>query len=209
MATSEAVPAIDAVVFDLGGVLMDWNPRHLYRKLFGGDDKAMERFLTTVCTSDWIREQEIGLPVADAVARLSRRFPAEATLIEAFDTRWAEMLAGPIPGSVAILEELRECGRPTYGLTNLPAEKYPILQRALEFLDTLQGVIVSGAVGTAKPAPEIYLHLSRTFKLVPFRTLYVDDVKANVDAAKALGFPALHFVSPEKLRADLTALEVI
>ena len=202
-------PVISAIVFDLGGVLMDWDPRHLYRKLFGGDEAAMEEFLATVCTAEWIRQQDMGLPVADAVSQLARRFPDHAPLIEAYDKRWQEILAGPIEDSVSVLADLRQRGVPLYGLTNLPGEKFPALMERLNFLDWFEAVVVSGAVGVAKPDLEIYIHLLKTYHLVPESTLFVDDVAANVEGAKALGLAAIHFVSPAKLRSDLVELALL
>ena len=202
-------PVISAIVFDLGGVLMDWDPRHLYRKLFGGDEAAMEEFLATVCTAEWIRQQDMGLPVADAVAQLARRFPDHAPLIKAYDKRWQEILAGPIEDSVSVLADLRQRGVPLYGLTNLPGEKFTALMERLNFLDWFEAVVVSGAVGVAKPDLEIYIHLLKTYHLVPESTLFVDDVAANVEGAKALGLAAIHFVSPAKLRSDLVELALL
>ena len=198
-----------AVVFDLGGVLMDWDPRHLYRKLFDGDEAAMEEFLATVCTAEWIRQQDMGLSVAEAVAKLIRRFPDHASLIEAYDKRWPEILAGPIDGSVSVLAELRQRGIPLYGLTNLPSEKFPTLIERLDFLEWFKSVVVSGTVGIAKPDPEIYTHLLETCSLAPDSTVYIDDVLENVDGAKAEGLTALQFISPAKLRSDLAKLGLL
>jgi 2-haloacid dehalogenase len=204
-----ASPRISAIIFDLGGVLMDWNPRHLYRKIFNGDEVAMEEFLATVCTAEWIRQQDMGMPVADAVVQLARRFPDHAPSIEAYDKRWQEILAGPIKDSVSVLADLHERNVPLYGLTNLPGEKFPALRERLDFLDWFEAVVVSGAVGVAKPDPEIYIHLLKTYHLVPESTLYIDDVLENVEGAKALGLSALHFVSPAKLRSNLVDLELL
>lgn len=200
---------ISAIIFDLGGVLMDWDPRYLYRKLFDGDEVAMEEFLATVCTAEWIKQQDMGMPVAAAVTQLSRRFPDYAPLIEAYDTRWLEILAGPIEDSVSTLADLREKDVPLYGLTNLPGEKFPALRERLAFLEWFEAVVVSGDVGVAKPDPEIYIHLLKTYHLVPENTLYIDDVATNIEGAKALGLAALHFVSPAKLRSDLTELALL
>ena len=205
----DASTGISAVVFDLGGVLMDWNPRHLYRKLFNGDDMAMEDFLTTVCTEEWIRQQDMGLPVAEAVTQLSLSFPDQAHLIEAYDKRWPEILSGPIDDSISVLAELRQHGVPLYGLTNLPGEKLPVLEKHLDFLEWFEAVVVSGAVGIAKPDAEIYTHLLKTCFLTPESTLYIDDVLENVEGAMALGISALQFVSPAKLRSDLVELALL
>ncbi|MEC7490493.1 MAG: HAD family phosphatase [Pseudomonadota bacterium] len=204
-----ASTGISAIVFDFGGVLMDWNPRNLYRKLFNGDDMAMENFLTNVCTEEWIRQQDMGLPVAEAVAQLVLRFPDQAPLIEAYDKRWPEILAGPIDDSISVLTELRQHGVPLYGLTNLPGEKLPVLEKHLDFLEWFEAVVVSGAVGIAKPDAEIYTHLLKTCFLTPESTLYIDDVLENVEGAMALGLPALQFVSPAKLRSDLVELALL
>ena len=209
MERQNPTPRITAVVFDLGGVLMDWDPRHLYRKLFEGNHSDMEDFLTTICTPEWIGQQDMGLPVADAVAQLTRRFPDHAPMIEAYDKRWQEILAGPIEESVSVLADLREQSVPLFGLTNLPSEKFPTLRESLDFLDWFEGVVVSGAIGVAKPDPEIYVHLLETYVLTPETTLYIDDVFENVEGAKALGLFALQFVSPAKLRSDLTELALI
>lgn len=182
---------------------MNWDPRHIYRPLFAGDLAAMDQFLATVCTPEWIRRQDEGQPVAQAVAELSARHPSHSTLIEAYEARWMDMLGGIIDASVDLLFELKRRGIPLYGLTNLPAEKYPLLRQRLTFLECFDAVIVSGSVGVAKPNPAIYTHLLDTCRLEPARTLYIDDVIANVEAGRALGLRAVQFVSPEKLRSDL------
>ena len=169
----------------------------------------MERFLATICTRDWIRQQDEGLPVADAVAQLIARHPDQSHLIAAYDTRWDEMLAGSIEESVAVLEAIRSRALPLYGLTNLPAEKYPLIRARLPYLDWFEAVVVSGEVGVAKPNPEIYRHLLATHSLRPASTLYIDDVMENVAGARALGLNALHFVSSAKLRSDLSDLGVL
>lgn len=209
MENRTSVFRIRAIVFDLGGVLMDWDPRHLYRKLFGGDEAAMEKFLATVCTAEWIRRQDEGLPVADAVAQLSASHPDQSHLIAAYDMRWVEMVAGSIEESVSVLRDIRQRGLPMYGLTNLPAEKYPLLRARLQYLDWFEAVVVSGAVGVAKPHPDIYRHLLASHKLSPASTVYIDDVAENVAGAKALGLHALQFISSTKLRSDLSRLGVL
>ncbi len=124
----------DAVVFDLGGVLVDWDPRYLYRKLFPGDEAAMEHFLNAIIDGEWNVQQDAGRPFAEAVAEASARHPQHAALIKAFDSRWEEMLAGPIHGTVALLDSLRQRGVPLYGLTNWSQEKFPIARARFDFL---------------------------------------------------------------------------
>ncbi|MEX1204119.1 MAG: HAD family phosphatase [Dongiaceae bacterium] len=200
---------VRAVVFDLGGVLIDWNPRHLYRKLFDGDAAAMERFLDTVCTPAWNEEQDAGRPFADAVALLVARHPEQGEMIAAYDRRWDEMLAGPIDGTVAILAELKARGTPLAALTNWSAEKFPVARRRFDFLAWFDAIVVSGEIGMRKPDPRIYRHLLESRGLDASGTLFIDDSAANVTAARALGMPALQFSAPPALRADLEALGLL
>src|SRR5271154_582402 len=136
----------DIVIFDLGGVLIDWNPRHLYRKLFAGDEAAMEAFLATVCTHDWNRCQDAGRSFAEGARLLKAEHPDKAELIDAYGARFDEMMRGPIAGSVAILAELRARGTPLYALTNFSAETYPPAFARFEFLQWFRGIVVSGEV---------------------------------------------------------------
>jgi 2-haloacid dehalogenase len=198
-------PKIDAIVFDLGGVLIDWDPRHLYRKLLPDDPARMEWFLETVCTGAWNEEQDGGRPFADAVAMLCARHRDEADLIRAYDERWPEMLNGPIADTVAILRELRRAGRRLYALTNWSAEKFPVAQRQFDFLGWFDGTVVSGAIAMRKPDPAIFRHLLERFALDPARTFFVDDSQRNVDGARAAGLDAVLFTTPAARRADLVA----
>jgi len=197
--------AIDAVMFDLGGVLIDWNPRHLYRKLFD-DAPAMEAFLSEVCTPSWNLEQDRGRPWAEAIAALSAIHPDKAELIAAYRSRWGEMLAGPIEGSVAILEALARAGVPLYALTNWSAETFPIAEELYDFLGLFRGIVVSGRIGLIKPDRAIYDHAVARFGLVPERTVFIDDSAKNAAGAEAAGLRAIHFQGPEALARDLAAL---
>jgi 2-haloacid dehalogenase len=198
-------PAIDAVIFDLGGVLIDWNPRHLYRKLF--DDAAeMEAFLREVCAPEWNLEQDRGRPWAQAIAELSAVHPDKAALIAAYRGRWHEMLAGPIQGTVAILERLHQAGVPLYALTNWSAETFPIAEELYPFLGRFRGIVVSGRIGLVKPDAAIYDHTIGRFGLVPERTAFIDDSARNVAGAAAAGLVAIHYTGPEPLARDLAAL---
>jgi len=193
-------------VFDLGGVLIDWDPRHLYRKLFGGDDAAMERFLADVCSNSWNLRQDAGRGWAEAIAELSARHPAQVPLIEAFRARWAEMLGGPIEGSVAIQRELKDAGTPLHALTNWSHETFPIAQERYEFLSWFGAIVVSGAERLVKPDPAIFTLLMERHGLCAEQLVFVDDNPRNADAATALGMHGIHFVSPAGLRADLAEL---
>jgi len=200
---------MDAVLFDLGGVLIDWNPRYLYRPHFADDEAAMEHFLTHVCAGDWNHEIDAGKRFADAVAERQRLFPDHAELIALWESGWERMLGDAIAETVAILEELKARGLRLYALTNWSYETFPIARRRFDFLDWFQDIVVSGEVKLAKPDPRIF-DLTRTrCQLAPASTVYIDDAPRNVDAARALGFHALHFQEPARLRRELAALNLL
>jgi 2-haloacid dehalogenase len=194
--------ATKAVVFDLGGVLIDWDPRYLYRKLLA-DEAAVEEFLATVCTPEWNAEQDRGRPFAEGVAELVERYPVHAAAITAYHERWTEMLGGDISGTVELLAELRAAGVPLYALTNWSAETFGIARERFEFLSWFDGVLVSGEERMIKPDPAIFRLLLDRFGLDPQATFYVDDGPANVAAASELGFDAVRFTGPGRLRRDL------
>ena len=196
---------IDAVVFDLGGVLIDWNPRHLYRKLFE-DEAKMERFLSEVCSPVWNVTLDAGMSFDEGIAELLRRHPDEAHLIRAWKERWEEMLGGAIEGAVALLDELHAAGMPLYALTNWSAETFPIGRRHFPFLERFRDIVVSGQEKIVKPDPRIFELLVRRTGVAPERTVFIDDAERNVAAAARLGFRAVRFTDPESLRASLTAL---
>jgi 2-haloacid dehalogenase len=202
-------PAIAAAVFDLGGVLIDWDPRYLYRRLFDGDDAAMEAFLADVCNASWNALQDAGRPWSAATTELAARHPEQRELIDAYRARWPEMLGGPIEPTVEILGELLRVGVPLFALSNWSAETYPIARERFEFLGWFDAVVISGAVGVIKPDPRIYRHLLDTNGLEARSTLFIDDHAANVEAAAALGFVALRFEGAPRLRADLEALGLL
>ena len=200
---------MDAVLFDLGGVLIDWNPRYLYRPHFADNEAAMEHFLTQVCAGDWNHEIDAGKRFADAVAERQRLFPDHAELIALWESGWERMLGEAIAETVAILEELKAHGLRLYALTNWSYETFPIARRRFDFLDWFQDIVVSGEVKLAKPDPRIF-DLARTrCQLAPASTVYIDDAPRNVDAARALGFHALHFQEPARLRRELVALNLL
>ena len=197
-----------AVVFDLGGVLIDWNPRYLYRKLFE-DAGEMEDFLATVCNSAWNLRQDAGRPVAEAAAVLKALHPDKSALIDAYFERWPEMLNGAIDGTVAILAELKDQGTPLYALTNWSAETFPHAQSRFGFLDWFRAIVVSGDIGMIKPDADIYEFLLATHGLTAAETVFIDDKGENVEAARALGFHGIRFTEPESLRTALAELEVL
>jgi 2-haloacid dehalogenase len=197
------------VVFDLGGVLIDWNPRHLYRRLFAGDEAAMEEFLATICTQAWNEGQDAGRSFAAAAALLKAEHPGKADLIDAWFAGFDEMMAGPIAGTVEILAELRTRRVALYGLTNFSAETYPLAVRRFDFLRWFRGILVSGEVGLIKPDPGIYRLLCERFVIAPAEAVYIDDNKRNAAAATALGMHGIHFTDPAALRRALAALGLL
>ncbi len=204
-----ANPGRSIVVFDLGGVLIDWDPRHLYRKLFAGDEAAMEHFLATVCTHEWHRHHDAGRSLAEGVRTLKDLHPDKAELIDAFGTRQGEMLAGSIAGAVEILKELRDRDVPLYALSNWPAETFPLARQRFDFLGWFRGILVSGEIGAIKPEPRIYEVLLDRFAIDPLSAVFIDDVAVNAAAARAFGIHAIHFTTPAALRAELVALGLL
>ena len=197
-----------AVVFDLGGVLIDWDPRYLYRKLLA-DEAAVEEFLATVCTPEWNAELDRGRPFAEGVAELAERHPEHAAAIAAYRQRWPEMLAGDLPGTVEVLAELRAAGVPLYALTNWSAETFAITRERFEFLDWFDGLLVSGEERMTKPDPAFFQLLLDRFGLDPGATVFVDDAEANVAAARELGIDAVRFTGPGQLRRELSARRIL
>lgn len=192
-----------AVVFDIGGVILDWNPRHLYRKLFDGDAAQMEWFLAHVCTAAWNAEQDRGRTWADAVAALATQHPEHAGLIAAYAERWDEMVAGPIAGTLDLIAALAGRGVPLYGLSNFSFEKFPSMRRRYPVFDAFLGIVVSGEIGMIKPEPAIYRHFLARFGLDAADCLFVDDQPANVEAAIAEGMQGVVFTGPDALRQRL------
>lgn len=200
--------ATKAVVFDLGGVLIDWDPRYLYRKLLA-DEAAVEEFLATVCTPEWNAELDRGRPFAEGVAELVERHPEHAAAIAAYHERWPEMVAGDLPGTVEVLAELRAAGVPLYALTNWSAETFAITRGRFEFLEWFDGLLVSGEERVTKPDPAIFQLLLDRFGLDPTATVFVDDSEVNVAAARRLGFDAIGFTGHEELRRELVARRLL
>ena len=190
-------------VFDLGGVLIDWNPRYLYRKLFVGDDQAMEHFHSTVCTPSWNAQQDAGRTLAEACALLTSMHPDKSPLIDAWRHRYDEMLGGPIHGTVDLLSELRSREVPLYALSNWSTETYPTALKRFDFLKWFRGVLLSGEVRLLKPDPRFYELFFQTFAINPAHAIYIDDLQPNVETATALGMHGILFTDPQALRKEL------
>ncbi len=190
------------IIFDLGAVLIDWNPRHLYRKLFD-DEPMMETFLQEVCTPAWNAEQDRGRTWDEAVDMLVIEHPEHRDLITAYRDRWEEMLKGPIQGSVDILERLDGAGHELHALTNWSAETFPIARDRYGFLERFRTILVSGDERLAKPDPAIFELMLERIGRPAEHCLFIDDSAKNIDAATGLGFDVVHFRNPSQLQSEL------
>jgi 2-haloacid dehalogenase len=200
---------INTLVFDLGGVLIDWNPEYLYNKLIP-DEKERKWFLSTICTPDWNEEQDAGRSLHEATELLVRKHPGHEAAIRAYYDRWQEMLGGPIHETVEIFRELKDRGRlKLYALTNWSAETFPVALELYDFLHWFDGRLVSGEERVRKPFPEIYQLLIERFAIEPSKAIYVDDNIRNVLPARELGFHGIQFRTPALFREELKALGVL
>jgi len=197
------------VVFDLGGVLLDWNPRHLYRKMFEGDVAAMEAFLADVCSPRWNERQDAGRPFDDAIAELAPKHPDKLHLIRAWRDRFAEMIPGALEDTVDILRDLKSRGVPVYALTNWSWETFPSQRERFAFMQWFDGIVVSGKEGCMKPDARIFGILLDRYGIAAGEAVFVDDNPVNASAAGALGFHGIHFQSPASLRRELASLGLI
>ncbi len=194
---------ITSILFDLGGVLIDWNPRYVFKHYFENVEK-MEWFLEKICDSDWNEEQDAGRSLAEATNLKVAEFPEWETEIRAFYGRWEEMLGEAIEGTVDILRTVRD--NPNlrlYALTNWSAETFPIAQKRFEFLQWFEGIVMSGEEKTRKPFADIYQIVIDRYGVNPQETVFIDDNLRNCQAAEAIGFNVIHFISPEDTREKL------
>ncbi|WP_267220549.1 HAD family hydrolase [Dyella silvae] len=199
---------VDTVIFDLGNVLIGWNPRRLYRQLFD-DEAEMEWFLREVCSSAWNEQQDAGRSWAEGTALLRAQFPEHAVLIDAYHLRWEETLLGPIEESVALLAALRERGVRLLALTNWSQETFPVAMQRYAFLQWFEGIVVSGDEKLIKPDPRIYQRLLDRYGVDPATALYIDDSARNVAAAEALGMHGWWFRDPAGLSERLQQLGLL
>ncbi len=193
---------VDAVVFDLGGVLIDWNPRYLYRQLFA-DPAEMGCFLARICTSDWHRAHDLGEDTTESCRRLAALHPGQAEMIMAWAERGEEMVAGQFDATVAVLSELRTAGVRCYALSNMEPDRFAIRRARFPFMEWFDGHVISGLEGVAKPDPRIFEILLKRYRLEPRATVFIDDMPGNVEAARELGIVALHYKSAGRLRQEL------
>jgi 2-haloacid dehalogenase len=191
------------IVFDFGGVLMDWDPRYLFRKLFNGDEAEMEYFLQVVCSQEWNRKQDAGYPFAKAIEERIERYPAYKPYIQAYQDRWTEMISGPIHGTVEILMSLRDANYHLCALSNWSSDTFQLVYERFDFFNWFDEVIISGTEKVIKPDPAIYKLLLRRINREAHQCLFIDDVEANILAASHLGFQTIHFTTPEHLHQAL------
>ena len=196
---------IDTLVFDLGNVLIPWDPRRLFRELFASDAE-LDYFLSEVCPGSWNAQQDAGYPIAQATAERIAAFPEYADKISAYYGRWQEMLGDAIEGSVDLLRDAKQAGYRVLALTNWSSETFPYAQKRYAFLKEFEGIVVSGNEKTIKPHAEIYRILCTRHAVAPERAVFMDDSQHNVEGARAIGMHAIHFTTPEKARKDLIAL---
>jgi 2-haloacid dehalogenase len=200
---------INTIIFDLGAVLIDWNPHYMYRTLFS-DEQEMKNFLATVCTSDWNEEQDAGRTLQEGTEVLVQQFPEHEANIRAFYGRWSDMLGEAFWGTIEILKQLKESGKyKIYALTNWSAETFPIAQERYEFLNWFDGIVVSGAEKMRKPAPEFYQVLLNRHHVKAEEALFIDDNLRNVLAAEKIGIKSIQFTSADALREELVSMGVL
>jgi 2-haloacid dehalogenase len=203
------MPDINTIIFDLGGVLIDWNPKYVFNETYFDSIEKRDFFLTHICSSDWNERQDEGRSIVEATEELVKEFPEWETAIRDFYGRWTDMLKGPIPNTVEIFRQLKDSGNyKLYALTNWQSGLFEIALVRYNFLHWFDGRVVSGEEKMRKPFPEFYNLLLDRYKLNAEEVLFIDDNLRNIKAAEALGIRSIHFESPEKLRAELLNFNV-
>jgi len=200
---------IKNIIFDLGGVLIDWNPDYVYKDVFN-DDEKMAWFYREICTMEWNENQDAGHPLDKATEERVALFPQYEKWIRMYYNRWEEMLGESIPGSVKLLKKcIDHPGLKVVALTNWSAETFPVAQKKFDFLQWFEGIVVSGEEMTRKPFPAIYQTTLRRFNLVAQESLFIDDNLRNIKAAEALGIHCIHFKTPQQLEQQLKELKIL
>ena len=200
---------VKTIIFDLGGVLIDWNPRYVFDKLIEEEAKRAH-FFQHICTSEWNEEQDAGRSLSEATKLLVDQYPEWQEYLEAYYGRWEEMLGGPIPETVGILRQLKESGKyKLYALTNWSAELFPVALKKYDFLHWFDGRLVSGEEKTRKPFPEIYQLILDRFQINKEEAIFIDDNVRNAEAAQAFGIPTIRFSSPQQLKTELEQRRIL
>lgn len=200
---------INTIIFDLGAVLIDWNPRYMYSKIFD-DEIAMENFLRDITTSDWNEEQDAGRPLHEGTEFLVQKHPEHEENIRAFYGRWDEMLGEAFHDTVEVFKQLKERDQyKIYALTNWSAETFPVAFERFEFLKWFDGIVVSGAEKMRKPTPEFYHILLNRYQVKPEEALFIDDNYRNILAAEKLDIQCIHFISADQLSKELNQMNIL
>jgi len=200
---------IQVIIFDYGNVLLDWNPRNVYRRYFPNDNEGMERFLREVDFMAWNAHQDRGRPFAEGVAILSEQFPQYAHLIQAYHEHWADSIGETFAGTVDILKQLKQAGYLLYGFSNWSAETFPYARAKYDFFDLFDNMVISGAVGFVKPELEIYQIMLDKIGKPARECLFIDDSLPNVLQANKMGFDTIHFQSSAQLEDELKRLGIM
>ena len=200
---------IKTIIFDLGGVLIDWNPRYVYRDIFD-DEEKIDWFFENICTNEWNEKQDAGRSLQEATEELVLKHPEYEIEVRAYYGRWEEMLGGPINDTVEILRTIKEANNYNlYALTNWSAETFPVALDRYDFLKWFDGIVMSGEEKTRKPFADIYHTLLSRFKVDPSEALFIDDSLRNIKGAEEVGIKGIHFESPQQLLHDLRQMDII
>jgi 2-haloacid dehalogenase len=199
---------INTIIFDLGGVLIDWNPEYLFSKIFDNKEE-MNHFLEKVCSPDWNEEQDAGRTIKEATEMLVKEHPGHEQNIRAYYDRWHEMLGGAIDGTVEIFKKLKESNKfKIYALTNWSEETFPVALQQYELFKWFDGIVVSGTEKIRKPSPEFYRLLLERYNVEPASALFIDDNFRNIKAAREIGIDSIHFRNPGQLEEELKARNI-
>lgn len=200
---------IDTIIFDLGGVLIDWNPEYVFLDVFNGDREKMQWFLENICTMSWNENQDAGYPIQQATDDLVKQFPDYKEYIEMYYGQWEDMLGGEISGTVKIFQSLLKAEKyKIVALTNWSNETFPIARKRFEFLNWFEGIVVSGDEKTRKPFNEIYDVCLNRYNISPENAIFIDDNQKNIEAANKIGINGIHFKNPEQLQHDLKLFNI-
>jgi len=200
---------INTIIFDLGGVLIDWNPKYVYRDIFNGDEEKVDWFLNTICTHSWNEEHDAGRLIEDGNKVLIGQYPEHEKLIKTYYERWHEMLGGSIKEGVSVLSKLKRANScKLYALTNWSAETFPVAIQRYDFLQHFEGIVVSGAEKTRKPFARIYEIILERYQLNAPTCVFIDDNQANVEGARTIGMKAILFKNSTQLTNELNHLGV-
>lgn len=200
---------VDTIIFDLGGVLIDWNPKYVYREVFNGDEEKVDWFLDNICTFDWNVEQDAGRTFEEATQFLIDQYPQYEQWIRIYYDRWEDMLGGPIQDSVSLLNKLKKANtHQLYALTNWSAEAFPVALQRYDFLQHFEGILVSGEEKMRKPFEMIYELILDRYNLAAEKSVFIDDNLENVLGAKKVGMIAIQYKNSQQLINELSHLGV-